>query len=345
MARGSELRARLGIDLPVIAAPMAGGPGSVALVTAAAAAGTLGFLAAGYKSAAAVGAEISAVRKITDRFGVNVFAPSQLPVDPAAFRRYAEDIGGDAATYGLDLAAAEPIEDDDDWQPKIDLLVSDPVAVVSFTFAVPTRDVIAALQRVGTTVVQTVTTPDEARRAAAAGCDALVVQGSAAGGHSGILDPRQALSTLPLPDLVAGVLAGVDLPVLAAGGVSTPEQAQQAMSAGAAAVVVGTALLRTPDSGTSPVHRAALIDPARESVITRAFTGRPARGLGNGFIARHEAAAPYGYPALHHLTSPMRKAATAAGDPERVNLWAGVNHRAASDQPAESVLKHLGSAL
>jgi NAD(P)H-dependent flavin oxidoreductase YrpB (nitropropane dioxygenase family) len=343
VASHRDLKARLDIDLPVLAAPMAGGPGNVALVTAAAAAGSLGFLAAGYKTADAVAAEVAAVRELTDCFGVNVFAPNPLPLDPTSFRRYAKEIATDAQTYDLDLSAVVPTEDDDHWQDKLDLLIGDPVPVVSFTFAIPGRDVIAALQRAGTTVVQTVTTAAEARRAASAGCDALVVQASVAGGHSGIFDPGRPLSTLSTPELVASVVAAVDLPVLAAGGISTSEEVTQAVSAGAMAVVVGTALLRTPECGTSAVHRAALVDPTRESVITRAFTGRPARGLRNGFIVRHEAQAPVGYPALHHLTSPMRRAATAAGDPERVNLWAGVGHRAASGDATAVVLQRLGS--
>lgn len=323
---------------------MAGGPGTPALVMAAAAMGSLGFLAAGYKTPEAVIAEIVEVRAATDRFGVNVFAPRPLPVDLTAFREYSALIAPDLARYGVN-SVADPVEDDDHWQDKIDLLLADPVPIVSFTFGLPSASIVEALRRAGTVVVQTVTAVDEAKAAAERGVDALAVQAAAAGGHSGTLHPTRPLVGRPLSDLVAEVGAAVSLPVLAAGGLAGPDEVAAAMRAGAAATVVGTALLRTPEAGTSTVHRAALADPARESVITRAFTGRPARGLRNGFIGAYEALAPLGYPAIHHLTSPMRKAATAAADPERVNLWAGAGFRLARDAPVRDVLTHLVSDI
>lgn len=311
---------------------------------AAAAAGSLGFLAAGYKTPQAVIAEIAEVRAVTERFGVNVFAPHPLPVDLTAFRQYSALIAPDLARYGVTVAA-DPVEDDDYWTDKIDVLLGDPVPIVSFTFGLPPPPIVDALRRAGTVVVQTVTAIDEARAAAELGVDVLAVQAAAAGGHSGTLHPMRSLAGTPLVDLVAEVTGTVPLPVLAAGGLATPEQIAEVMKSGPAGAVVGTALLRTHEAGTSPVHRAALADNSRESVMTRVFTGRPARGLRNAFIDAYEALAPYGYPALHHLTSPMRKAATAAGDAEHVNLWAGTGFRLATDAPAGDVLMQLVSDL
>jgi nitronate monooxygenase len=106
--------------------------------------------------------------------------------------------------------------------------------------------------------------------------------------------------------------------------------------------MVGTVLLRTDESGASPVYKAAMAERAEyETVVTRAFTGRPARALPNLFTQRYNAAAPSGYPAIHHLTSPLRRAAATAGDAERINLWAGTGHRHASSEPAASVLARL----
>jgi NAD(P)H-dependent flavin oxidoreductase YrpB (nitropropane dioxygenase family) len=114
------------------------------------------------------------------------------------------------------------------------------------------------------------------------------------------------------------------------------------LRAGADAAMAGTALLLADEAATVPTHRAALADPARsETVITRAFTGRPARGLRNRFIEIHERAAPLGYPAIHHLTAPIRRAAAAQADPERLHLWAGTGFRAASAQPAGEILRAL----
>ena len=334
-------------DLPVLAAPMAGGPGTPELVAAAAKAGGMGFLSAGYKTPDAVAAEIAAVDGL--RFGVNLFGPSPVPVDPAEFRSYAGLLAPEADRYGITLPATpveDPPDDPDGWHDKLDVLRAHPVAVVSFTFGIPPAADLAALRATGAVLVQTVTSPAEASAAAEAGLDALVVQSAAAGGHSGTLTPRAPVPEVPLPELVAAVLAAVDLPIVAAGGIGTAADVAAALAAGATAVAVGTALLRCVEAGTSATHRAALADPARTggTVRTHAFTGRPARGLRNEFTDRYTELAPYGYPALHHLTSPLRKAAAAAGDPERVHLWAGTGHRYATEEPAATILTRLANA-
>ncbi|MFE7240024.1 nitronate monooxygenase [Streptomyces sp. NPDC057582] len=338
--------AALGVSTPVLAAPMAGGPTTPALVTAAARANSLGFLAGGYRTADALAEQIAEVRSDGVGFGVNLFAPNPVPVDPEAFRRYARTVAPEARTYGIDILGTGIVEDDDHWSDKIDLLLSDPVPVVSFTFAVPEAAVIAALRAAGSLVVQTVTSAAEAGLAAEAGVDVLAVQASAAGGHSGTLTPQHIPAPVPLTDLLGKVRQAVPLPLVAAGGVATPADVTGALHAGAAAVMVGTVLLRADEAGTSRPHRAALADPARRrTVVTRAFTGRPARALRNSFTDRYSDLAPAGYPALHHLTSPMRKAAAAADDPERINLWAGTGYRHATAEPAGQILQWLASGL
>jgi NAD(P)H-dependent flavin oxidoreductase YrpB (nitropropane dioxygenase family) len=130
--------------------------------------------------------------------------------------------------------------------------------------------------------------------------------------------------------------------VVAGGGVAGPDDVRRILAAGADAVAVGTLLLRTDESGASATHRDALVDPRfTETVLTRAFTGRPARGLRNAFVDAHEAQAPYGYPAVHHLTRGIRQAAARAGDPDRLHLWAGTGHRRAATGPASAVLRGL----
>ncbi|WP_405765590.1 nitronate monooxygenase [Actinacidiphila glaucinigra] len=336
----------LGVDTPVLAAPMAGGPTTPALVTAAARAGGLGFVPGGYRTTAALAEQIAAVRSAGVPFGVNLFAPNPVPVDPDAFRRYARTIAPDAGIHGIDTLAAELVEDDDHWADKVALLLSDPVPVVSFTFGIPQASVVSSLRAAGSLVVQTVTSAAEARAAAEAGADVLAVQASAAGGHSGTLTPQHTPAAVPLEDLLGEVRAAVPLPLVAAGGLATPAAVAGALRAGADAVMVGTVLMRADEAGTSTPHRAALADPARTgTVVTRAFTGRPARALRNEFTDRHTGAAPAGYPALHHLTGPMRRAAAAAGDQERIHLWAGTGHRHATEEPAERILRRLASGI
>jgi NAD(P)H-dependent flavin oxidoreductase YrpB (nitropropane dioxygenase family) len=336
----------LGTDMPVMAAPMAGGPTTPRLVTAAAQAGSLGFLAGGYKTPDALAEEIAKVRSDGVSFGVNLFAPNPVPVDPEAFRRYARAIDPEARAYGIDLdqRAAAIVENDDHWRDKVDLLLAAPVPVVSFTFGIPGAAVVAALRDAGSLVIQTVTSPAEALLAAEAGADALAVQASAAGAHSGTITPQAIPAPVPLTDLLGQVRQAVSLPLIAAGGIATPAGVGEALGAGAVAVMVGTVLLRSDEAGTSAPHRAALADPARlETVVTRAFTGRPARGLRNAFTDRYSELAPLGYPALHYLTSPIRKAAAAANDPERINLWAGTGFRHATAEPVARILRRLAS--
>src|SRR5262245_56464351 len=336
-----------GITLPVIAAPMAGGPGSPALVEAAARAGGLGFLAAGYKKPEDLAAQITTVSAAGIPFGVNLFVPNPMPVDDGAYRSYAELLQAEAQRYGVAIdPAAPPVEDDDGWHDKLDILRAYPVPVISFTFGLPEPGDLATLRSTGAFLLQTVTSVDEAQAAAEAGVDGLAVQASAAGGHSGTFSPMRPSAGIPLTDLVAAIRRAVGLPLVAAGGLATPGDVAAAVRAGADAVAVGTVLLRSEEAGTSATHRAALADPHRtETVLTRAFTGRPARGLRNEFTDRYSDAAPYGYPALHHLTSPMRKAAAAAGDAERVHLWAGTGFRYATDEPAAVILNRLAASL
>jgi NAD(P)H-dependent flavin oxidoreductase YrpB (nitropropane dioxygenase family) len=336
---------QFGMSIPLVAAPMAGGPTTPAMVLAANQAGALGMLAAGYKTVEAVDAELTKIRAEGIPFGINLFAPNPLPVDPDRYRDYAAIVQKEADQFGLTLPP-DPIEDTDKFDEKIALLLDDPVPLVSFTFGIPPRDVITALKKASSVVVQTVTTPDEAAQAHDAGVDMLAVQAAAAGGHSGTLSPRQPLTPVPIVDLVKSIVARVPLPVLAAGGLATPAAVADVIRAGAAAAAVGTVLLRAAESGASATHRAALTDPAyTETVITRAFTGRPARGLRNGFIEAHEAEAPLGYPAIHYLTSPLRKAAAAAGKPDYVHLWAGTGFRHATAEPAADILRRLASDL
>ena len=331
----------LGATSPVVAAPMAGGPTTPALVLAAASAGSLGFLAGGYLSVEALAEQLAEVRRGTRSYGVNLFAPNPVPVDRGEYAAYRRRIGPEATRYGVELPA-EPVEDDDAWRDKLALLVREPAPVVLFTFGVPDAGSLAALRAAGSVLVQTVTSADEARRAAEAGADALAVQASAAGGHSGTFTPEIVPVDRPLPDLVAGVRATVSLPLLAAGGIASADDVRAALAAGADGVVVGTLLLLADEAGTSPAHRAGLLGHDRETAVMRAWTGRPARGLRNAFSDSYDGHAPGGYPAIHHLTRPIRRAAAAQADPERVNLWAGTGFRAARRAPAADILRSLG---
>jgi nitronate monooxygenase len=343
--------------VPIVLAPLAGGPSTPELAAAVSEAGGLGFLAAGYLSAAEFAARCRRVRELTARpFGVNLFVPGQAPVACDAERAsqvaaYARAIAADAAGIGAQLG--EPRRDDDDWQAKLAVLLEQPPPVVSFTFGIPERSVINEVKAAGSEVWITVTTAAEARQAAEAGADAVAAQGAEAGGHRGGLtdDPDAAVGTMALLQLVT---AAVTVPVVAAGGIATGAGIAAALCLGARAAALGTAFLDCPEAGTAAVHRAALHgaalhsaashgaashstalnsaashsaalhgDDATPTSLTRAFSGRTARGIANGFLLAHSGEAPAAYPEVNQLTAPMRAKARQAGLPDYVNLWAG----------------------
>ena len=327
---------------PVVVAPMAGGPSTPELVKAASAAGALGFLAAGYKTAAAMRAEMDAVAA-SGPFGVNVFVPGTPAPDPGAVRSYLATLAAEAGELGV--APGEPSWDDDSWDAKIDTLLAHPPPVVSFTFGCPDPGVVAALQAAGSVVWVTVTEPQEAALAAARGANGLCVQGAGAGAHRGTFSDRPDGSGgppgRPLPELLRDVAAVTGLPLVAAGGIMSQQDAAAAMAAGATAVQCGTAFLRCPESGAHPRHKAALADPRfSHTAVTRAFSGRPARALVNRFVLDHPAA-PSAYPEINNATRPLRAAAGASGDVGRMSLYAGEGFRAATTRPAAEIVELL----
>ncbi len=303
-------------DIPIVLAPLAGGPSTPELAAAVSGAGGLGFLAAGYLSAAELAERCRRTDELTGRpFGVNLFVPGPAG-DVAEVGHFAAEIAGDVSGTGARLG--EPRHDDDDWDAKIGYLTGAPPAVVSFTFGIPAERVVAGLRASGAEVWVTVTTVDEARRAAAAGADLLVVQGSEAGGHRGGPGdaPQDAVGLIALLQLVT---ARVATPVVAAGGIAAGAAIAAVLCLGARGAVVGTAFLDCPEAGTAAVHRSALHGEA-PTRLTRAFSGRTARGIENAFLRAHSETAPAAYPEVHHLTSPMRKAARQAGLAGYVNL-------------------------
>jgi nitronate monooxygenase len=217
------------------------------------------------------------------------------------------------------------------------------VAVVSFTFTCPERALVQRLQESGKAVWVTITTPDEARAAAAVGADALVVQGTEAGGHRGAFEDVPDAVNYGLLALLALVrdVVDADTPLVATGAIMSADGVSAVLAAGARAAQVGTAFMLTPEAGTSAPHRAAIKDPNNVTALTRAFSGRLARGIVNRLHAEHGAAAPIAYPEIHHVTAPLRAAARKAGDPDVINLWAGEAHALARELPAAEVVKAL----
>lgn len=332
------------LQYPIIQAPMAGGVSNPILASAVSNAGGLGFLAGGYKTAEAMRQEILEMRKRTKHpFGVNLFVPNEDAVQEEELSAYRKQLETPAHQLGASVGEAKT--DDDDWENKLNVLIEEKVPLVSFTFGCPSPKVIQQLKEVGSFVVVTVTTPEEALIARDAGVDALCLQGIEAGGHRATfhntVEMKEDYSLLMLLRLVR---KAVELPLIAAGGIMNGEDIALILTAGAKAVQLGTAFIRTPESGAHRLHKKALADPRFQStVITRAFTGRPARGLVNKFIKEYDHLAPCAYPQIHYMTKDIRKKAGETNNPDYMSLWAGQGFPFAREITAAELVKTLMS--
>lgn len=324
------------LTVPVVCAPMAGGVSTPELVNAVNDAGGLGVLPAGYLTAEAFADRIS---EVSGTVALNLFVPGPDTGSPAALTAYAQTLAGDAER--LETPLGDPRWEDDRWSEKLEVVLDVRPDLVSFTFGLPSASELARLDAAGIATSATVTTLAEAQQAAALGVSMLVAQGPEAGGHRGTVDPLADPATDSLDTLLSAVVP-LGLPVVAAGGLGDAADVARVLSAGAVAAQLGTAFLLADEAGTKPTHRAALTDPRFTSTtVTKAFSGRWARGLHNRFIDDHEADAPLAYPQVHHLTSPLRAAAATAGDPEAVHLWAGTGWQRATPGPAADLVAGL----
>jgi nitronate monooxygenase len=334
--------------LPIVQAPLSGGASTPGLTIAASRAGAFGILAAGYLTAERLREDIHLVRSSTAApFGVNLFVPGEDSADAVGWQPYAERIRVEASAVGAE--PGEPRWSDDEWQSKLEVVLGERPAVVSFTFGCPGQELIARLRDAGVEAWITVTEPDEAELAAAMGADALVVQGVEAGGHRASFQDRDGVGEVGLLALIRLVSKRVKLPLVAAGGICDGYAVAAALVAGARAAQVGTAFLDTPEAATSSPHRARLRGRGR-TLLTRAFSGKRARGIVNGFMERNSAEAPAAYPQVHYLTAPMRAAARASGESDLINLWAGqayelIDHGVPAGQVIARMAAELDDAL
>ena len=321
---------------------MAGGPSTPALAIAVCEAGGLGFLAAGYKRADAVAEEIRTVRAATDKpFGVNLFVPGAEPARPGTLTDYLTRLQPEADRQGA--ALGEPRFEDDDWTAKLETVCAERPAVVSFTFGCPDASVVDRLHGADIAVWVTITNRPEAEVATEAGADGLIVQGTEAGGHrGGFKDDGSDEGGIGLLALLRTAANATTLPLIATGGIADGAALAAVLCAGASAGQIGTALMLAPEAGTSDAQRARTAEPG-PTRVTRAFTGRPARGIVNRFMVEHDAAAPLAYPEIHHVTSPLRAAARKRGDADAFNLWAGQAHELAQARPASEIVRRMAA--
>jgi nitronate monooxygenase len=317
----------LGLDHSIIQAPMAGGTTTPELVAAVSNAGGLGSIGAAYLAPDQIEEAISAVRRLTSRpFGVNLFVPQPASVATWDAEPMLSFLRAHHAALGLPdpaMPATFAPEPEAQWNA----VLAAKVPVFSFTMGIPEPTMISAFRASGARVFGTATNVAEARQLADAGVDAVVAQGSEAGAHRATFAGQPDRSMIGTLALVPQVADAIDLPVIASGGIMDGRGIVAAEVLGAAGVQLGTAFLTTDEAGTSQAYREALLRARDdETVITRAFSGRAARGIANAFIEQMsapDAPEPLPFPVQNALTGPMRRAAAQQGDADRLALWAG----------------------
>lgn len=320
---------RIGIDLPIVQAPMAG-VSTPEMAAAVSNAGGLGSIAVGVVDAEAARQMIAAVRAKTDRpFNVNVFCHRPATADAAREAAWLARLAPEFARYGAKPPArlTEVYQSFLTDDAKLAVLVAERPAVVSFHFGLPSRERIEALRAAGIVLLATATSLDEGRAVAAAGIDAVVVQGYEAGGHRGIFDPAAPDDRLGTMALTRLLVTKLDVPVIAAGGIMDGAGIAAGLALGASAAQLGTAFVACPESSADAGYRAALLGPAAEhTVMTTAISGRPARCLANRFTAfgaSVERGAVPDYPIAYDAGKALNAAAKAAGEFGYGAQWAG----------------------
>ncbi|HLZ21531.1 MAG TPA: nitronate monooxygenase [Ktedonobacterales bacterium] len=339
----TSLTRLLGIQYPLILAPMAGGPTTPELVAAVSNAGGLGSLGAAYLAPAALRAAIHAIRERTDRpFNVNLFAPLPEETPPAAVARAQARLDAYRAELGIPASAAPTGPFAPAFAEALAALVEERVPVVSFTFGLLPADAMRQIKESGAVVLGTATTVAEGVALAASGVDGVVAQGSEAGGHRGTFLGDMDAALIGTLALVPQLADAVRVPVVAAGGIMDGRGLVAALALGAAGAQMGTAFLTCPESGAHPQHKAALLAATDDATrLTRAFSGRTARALRNRFVeemrGHEDDIAPY--PAQNVLTRDIRQAAARQDQPEFLSLWSGQAPRLARTLPAAELVR------
>ena len=343
------LQQLLGIELPIIQAPMAGVQGSV-LAAAVSNAGGLGSLPCAMLSLDAIRNEVAAIKALTSRpFNVNFFC--HTPPTPSAAREAAwrASLAPYFKEYGIEIDkipvgsgrvpfTAEAADVLDDFTP----------AVVSFHFGLPSAELLARVRAWGSKIFASATTVDEARWLDAQGVDAIIAQGLEAGGHRGIFLSEDLSTQVGTFALLPQIVQNVKVPVIAAGGIADAKGVGAAMALGAAGVQIGTAYMLCPEATTSVIHRAALkSDAARHTALTNLFTGRPARGIVNRIMKELgpiSTAAP-AFPLATAAIAPLRAMAESQGSGDFSPLWSGQNASGCREIPAGELTRELASDL
>lgn len=340
MIGGTKLNLMTALNLryPIIQAPMAGIT-TPKFVAASAEAGVLGSIGAGYLSAEQTQSFIREVQGLTDQpFAVNLFIPEQIEENAEVLQEAKKAL--QPIRDELSMLENERVLSESEYHEQIEVVIEEHVEICSFTFGLPNQETIQQLKENHVFLIGTATTVEEALLAERAGMDAVVAQGSEAGGHRGSFHGE--LRFIPLHELLSDIIKVVKIPVIAAGGIANKEQMESALVAGVSAVQIGTALLTSDESGANPQYKQAILNAEKGcTAFTRAFSGKTARGIRNRFMKELEHASIAPYPYQNDLTKGIRKAAAVQEKSEFMSLWAGENVHLNKSGSVENLIKEF----
>ncbi|MDO3412506.1 nitronate monooxygenase family protein [Saccharibacillus sp. CPCC 101409] len=337
----------IGIRHPIVLAPMAGIPDMAPLVSAVSAAGGLGTLGAAYLKPEEIRSAVREIRESTEApFAVNLFARAG-PDDLTRFEVVNEALSGVCDSLEIPHPERSDIATPDLFEEQFAVLLEEKVPILSLTFGLLAEPYMQRAKKAGMKIIATATTVNEAILAERAGCDAIAAQGSEAGGHRGTFDTanRRMGANVGTMALVPQIVDAVGIPVIAAGGIMDGRGLAASLALGASGVQMGTRFLTSLESGAHPAYKQALLGSTEEStVLTDAFSGRPARGIANAFIRRWTDTGldPLPFPTQNTLTREIRNAAARQNDAEHMALWAGQGTRMLTDgHPAGAIVRRV----
>ncbi|MGJ3494014.1 Nitronate monooxygenase [Piscirickettsia salmonis] len=321
----------LKLKYPIIQAPMAGGATTVELICGVCNQGALGSMGAGYLSATAIGEQIQLLKQQTELpFNINLFVPNSVTINPQQLQKMQNALIPLYQQLGQTAPSELPTQFAQNFHHQVETLLREKVPVFSFTFGIPDSEILKEFKQQGTIILGTATSIEEA--ALLAECvDAIVLQGSEAGGHRGTFIGSEESSLTPILKLIRQVRsAKIKRPLIASGGIAEHSDIKQVIASGAIAAQIGTLFLSCDESGIAPCYKNALIQAKHDStVLTRAFSGKLARGISNSFIKQLKQLEelkniqPLPYPVQNALTQPLRKLAGSQNNTDYLSLWAG----------------------
>jgi nitronate monooxygenase len=344
----SEVTELLNSKYPIIQAPMAGGISTSKLVAAVSNSGGLGMIAAGYLTPVQLREQIREVRQLTsNNFGVNLFVPNEFNLSKKDVDFANQILQPLLSELNLEKDSAKLPDSNrffESFDEQVKVLIEEEVPICSFTFGIPSTEAIAALKEHHIILIGTATTVREAIEIQNNNMDLVVVQGSEAGGHRGTFLDGSQESLIGLMSLIPQVVDHVSIPVIAAGGIMDGRGLVASLCLGAKGVQMGTAFLTCVESGAHKVYKEAILHANEDqTVLTRAFSGKWARGIKNKFISdmqKYETSFP-DFPVQNSLTQPVRKAAAAQNNKDYMSLWSGQSPRLAKTQTAEELIKNI----